>query len=88
MMSSKCKYVTVSVNGYMPSVLPWLNIYYEIDGVQYMKSTMDDASGIQSPVHSSTSAAGAVFGLDGRRLPGVPTQKGIYISQGRKFVVR
>jgi hypothetical protein len=28
------------------------------------------------------------YSMDGRRLPGKPAQKGVYIHQGRKIVVR
>ena len=28
------------------------------------------------------------YTLDGRRLTGVPCQKGLYIHQGKKFIVR
>ena len=51
----------------------------------------DDAAGIVS-VHSSQfivhSEADAWCTLDGRKLDGKPTQKGVYVNNGKKIVIK
>jgi hypothetical protein len=51
----------------------------------------DEATGIV-PVHNSQfivhSEAGAWYSLDGRKLQGKPTQKGVYINGGKKVVIK
>jgi hypothetical protein len=50
----------------------------------------DEATGIIS-VHDSgfmVNGSDAWYTLDGRRLSGKPTQKGIYINNGKKIVIK
>ncbi len=47
----------------------------------------DESTGIAN-VERHTPAAGYWFTMDGRRLPGEPTHKGIYIRNGRKVVIK
>ena len=37
---------------------------------------------------TSSPSSNAWYSLDGRRLQGTPTQKGVYIHRGRKIVVK
>lgn len=52
----------------------------------------DGATGIQTlPLTSPLAGAGnggAWYTLDGRKLEGQPTQKGVYVNNGRKVVVK
>ena len=59
---------------------------------QFVLNFGDDASGIGSlspdPSPSREGSAGAWYSLDGRKLSGKPTQKGVYILNGRKIVIK
>lgn len=49
----------------------------------------DDATGIHSIDKSTTDDAdGAWYGIDGRRLQGKPTKRGLYIVNGKKMVIK
>jgi len=50
--------------------------------------TIDNScSGKRCAITQLTIKAGAWYTLDGRRLSGKPTQKGIYIVNGKKVVL-
>ena len=51
----------------------------------------DDPTNIEEIVSSKSSnshSPDAWYDLSGRKLPGKPTAKGIYINGGRKFVIK
>lgn len=49
----------------------------------------DDATGVRSIDKSTTDDAdGAWYGIDGRRLQGKPTKRGLYIVNGKKVVIK
>ena len=52
-----------------------------------LKSFLNNASGIND-IRTRTPQDDLWYGLDGRRLPSAPTQKGLYIHNGKKIIVR
>ena len=49
----------------------------------------DEATGIiTTNFTNSTNSGNAWYTLDGRRLDGQPTQRGIYINNGKKVVIK
>jgi hypothetical protein len=48
----------------------------------------DDTTGITTTNFTNDTNSGAWHTLDGRKLQGKPTQKGVYIYNGRKLVVK
>lgn len=49
----------------------------------------DNTTAISAPEsHASTELNGAWYTLDGRKLQGVPTRKGLYIVNGKKVVIK
>ena len=61
-----------------------LNVTEPVDIIGTFVSSIEDA--IYQPVQSISQSS--FFTLDGRKLDGVPTMKGIYIVNGRKYVKR
>ena len=67
--------------------------YFHVSGAasvrQFVLNFGDEDTGIVSVSKESGSegVAGAWFDLNGRRLSGKPTARGIYIHNGRKVVV-
>ena len=59
-----------------------LNVTEPVDIIGTFVSSIEDA--IYQPVQNIS--RNSYFTLDGRKLDGVPTKKGIYIQNGRKFV--
>ena len=57
--------------------------YYTTDGLRGNATSIDDVEN-----GNWQFAATDVFDLQGRRLSGCPSKKGIYIRNGRKFIVR
>lgn len=53
-----------------------------------LRLVFEDATGIRDIVNKESSNRTSVYTLDGRRLSGQPNRKGIYISNGRKVVIR
>jgi hypothetical protein len=39
-------------------------------------------------LHESHELSGAWYSLDGRKLSGKPSAKGIYVRNGRKFIIK
>ena len=63
----------------------------EQSGARQFTMVFDDATGIHSMDNEQLimdNEAGAWYSLDGRRLSGKPTQKGLYIHNGTKVLVK
>ena len=96
--------VSVSSSVEMPSTLPWMEVFYTkkfvSDGTKPSGSSDSGDSGESGDTgDSSTDINGHkvngedgehedIYTLDGRKLGSYPTQKGIYIKNGKKFVVK
>ena len=48
----------------------------------------DDKTGISLATHRSSLTSDSWFTLDGRKLSGQPTAKGIYINHGHKVIIK
>lgn len=48
----------------------------------------ENTTGIEEPINVSDDVKSEWYTLDGRRLQGRPTQKGVYISKGKKLIVK
>jgi hypothetical protein len=48
----------------------------------------DSATDIKDTKGSDTSVSSAVYTLDGRRLQGEPSKKGVYVRNGQKFIIK
>ena len=49
----------------------------------------ENTTAISAPEsHASTELSGDYYTLDGRKLQGKPTQKGIYVRNGRKIIIK
>ena len=84
--------VSVSSSVEMPSTLPWMEIHYTVNGIPYTKkfvSNGDAPTGIIGHrVDGEDSDHEDIYTIEGRKLSSYPTQKGIYIKNGKKFVVK
>jgi hypothetical protein len=49
---------------------------------------MGESEGIQLPIAHSSLTNGCYYTLDGRKIEGMPTKKGLYIVNGRKVVIQ
>jgi len=47
-----------------------------------------DASGITTLLSDEPTTASGIYTLDGRRIEGQPTQKGVYIVNGKKTIIK
>ena len=98
----------VSSNVEMPETLPWMEVYYDVNGASYIKKFVSDGT---QPSGSSTSGESGgseesgtgindhradeangenddIYTIDGKKLNSYPTKKGLYIKNGKKFVVK
>ena len=48
----------------------------------------DSATDIRDTKGSGTSVSSDVYTLDGRRLQGEPSKKGVYVRNGQKFIIK
>ena len=84
--------VSVSSSVEMPSTLPWMEIYYTLNGIPYTKKFVSDGgvpTGINGlRIDDEGGEHEDIYTLDGRKLDSYPTKKGIYIKNGKKFVVK
>ena len=69
----------------MPSVTP-VNFGTMYTGAAHAKS-IDEATGIRS-IDNERATNGDWYTIDGVKLNGKPTEKGVYIVNGRKVVVK
>lgn len=56
--------------------------------VKPVSITVGEMTGISPTSHHSPLATGIWYTLDGRRLSGKPTAKGIYINNGQKVIIK
>ena len=71
--------------------------YFELNGIipsdkvkdvkQYVLSFGDDADGINN-VNANANLNGNWYSLDGKKLTGKPSQKGVYIVNGNKTIIK
>lgn len=67
------------------------NAYANTDAVKIYGLTIkvdENLTGIATPLATLTQKDGAYYTLDGRRLNGLPTQKGLYIVNRKKVVIK
>lgn len=67
------------------------NAYANTDAVKIYGLTIkvdENLTGIATPLATLTQKDGACYTLDGRRLNGLPTQKGLYIVNRKKVVIK
>ena len=85
---SYVEYVTLHVPSASISVYmekwPWKNF----KSIVPLTDNDPKPSGIDKVRSQTSDVRGAFFGLNGRRLNGEPTQKGVYIHNGKKIIVK
>ena len=57
-------------------------------GVKGIRLVFDDETSISLTPNPSPQGEGSWYSIDGRKMEGKPTQKGIYINNGRKVMVK
>ena len=75
-------------SGYVPAHRAYIE---SISGARMFSLDGGDATGIVSMEDERgirDDRAGTWYSLDGRRLSALPTQKGVYVKDGRKYVVK
>ena len=89
------KELSINVNSSigMPSTLPWMKVYYTLNGVPYTKKFVSDGKGSATGIngHRVDDENGEnddIYTIDGKKLSSYPTKKGLYIKNGKKFVVK
>lgn len=63
-------------------------LIYSGSGARTFYSFSDDATAIEAPEIVGDSDDGDIYDLMGRKMQGQPTQKGIYVKQGKKYIVK
>ena len=48
----------------------------------------DNVTGITTIVSDEPTMTNAIYTLDGRRIEGNPTEKGVYIVKGKKVIIK
>jgi hypothetical protein len=80
----------------LPANMKGFRAYFQLKGdaeaeARAFRMSFDDASGIEEiddlPIDDLRFASG-IYTLDGRRIPGQPTQKGVYIVNGKKTIIK
>ena len=74
---------------YTAQYMPARKAYLRIDGdaqARGLTMTFDETTGISSTTNDTND--NAWYTLDGRKLDGKPTTKGLYINNGRKIVIK
>lgn len=57
-------------------------------GARAFTMNFDDASGITTVLSDEPTTVSGTYTLDGRRIEGQPTQKGVYIVNGKKTIIK
>lgn len=79
------KYGGQTVNVSDSSVPDALNILYDAD----IPTPADTPAGIQPTIQTiDADGTSRYFDLNGRKLQGIPTQKGVYVKNGWKFIIK
>ena len=87
--SNQVGFYKFSGNG-VDEIIPANHAYLEISGTNATRSfygIADDATAIEGAAPAMTEETGDVYDLSGRRVVGQP-QKGIYVKNGQKFIVK
>ena len=63
-------------------------LIYTGSGARTFYSFSDDATAIEAPEVVGDSDDGDIYDLMGRKMQGQPTTKGIYVKQGKKYIVK
>lgn len=82
--------ISISSKNDPPSNLPWMEVYYTLNGVPYIKKfEPSETTAIDAVrIDSDNAELGDIYTMDGKKLNAYPTQKGVYIKNGKKFVVK
>ena len=70
--------------------------YFELEDILSLSSDassnismiFDETTGINNAAVSAVDERSGYFTLDGRKLSGVPSKKGVYIVNGQKIVIK
>ena len=83
-------FVKISKDGPVKAHRCWLEIGGSSNNAPRLSIVWDgeEVTGIESLTPTLSEGEGAWYTLDGRKLNGKPTAKGIYINGGRKVVVK
>ena len=71
-----------------------LRAYFQLKGDAvslarvFRMSFDDDVTGIEIVLSDEPTTASGIYMLDGRRIEGKPTQKGVYIVNGKKIIIK
>ena len=65
----------------------WLEVTATASAAPQIRLVFNSATGIER-VDREQSTVDSWYSLDGRRLPGKPSQKGVYIVNGKKVVIK
>lgn len=86
---------TLKHPGSMPAYMKGFRAYFQLkgDAVNAASFNLDFGNGETTGISSLTSepssnGEGSIYSLDGRRLSGKPAQKGVYIVNGKKMVIK
>ena len=79
--------------GFYPYSGTWLGIgkaylIYSGSGARTFYSFSESPTAIDAPEIASDSDDGDIYDLMGRKMQGQPTTKGIYVKQGKKYIVK
>jgi hypothetical protein len=61
---------------------------YSPSGIRISHLTLSKTTGIETIMAESESSNAAIYSIDGSRVSGTPSAPGIYICNGRKFIIR
>jgi hypothetical protein len=86
---------TLKHPGSMPAYMKGFRAYFQLKGeaANAASFNLDFGNGETTGINSLTSepssnGEGTIYSLDGRRLSGKPAQKGVYIVNGKKMVIK
>ena len=84
-------FVAVDEDGGIGAHRCWLNVTKSTtNGARMLRiNTGGENTGIETTnFTNSTNSSGAWYGIDGRKLDKQPTKKGLYINNGKKYVIK
>jgi hypothetical protein len=77
-----------SANGNINGFRAYFKLKAEAAQARSFTMSFDDATGITTIVSDEPTMSNATYTLDGRRTNGQPTQKGVYIVNGKKTIIK